>query len=148
MVDRSLLDKFHNDQGRDAIARRAMISSLTCKPRDPMFKLQLMELQMKYTEIEANTGASTSNESRVMDGFWEALRGLRFTVNSTASREPPSGMTPGGVEYRADELMRMAQGETVILPGGLDTAEFPTRRSVHDDDEVEKEDDPTLREGE
>jgi hypothetical protein len=44
--------------------------------------------------------------------------------------------------------MLMDEGQQVILPGGLGDTEFPTTKSVLDDDEPEKKDAPTLREGE
>jgi hypothetical protein len=132
--DPDFLPRYYREQSREQVARRATIAAWTLRARDPLVKVQLMELQARYAEMEAKLhGPVGGEDDRLLDGLQAVLGHVKLTVaTATAARERPCSL-PNGAELRAGPLFRAALGAAVDLPDGMAEAKFPESRRPRDE---------------
>jgi hypothetical protein len=124
LEDEALVDRYCRDQARDLVARRALVAALTIRGRDPYVKLQLMEVNAKFVEIEAQGGAAAGGD-RVLDGLRMVLEAVSLQRGAPGAR--PASVLSSGVELRLAEQLALpapAADATLEPPGGT-TPAFP-----------------------
>jgi hypothetical protein len=132
--------KYHNNQTRDLVGHRALLAAVTLRTRDAMNKLQMMELNAKYFEIESKVDGSVgSTEDYALDGLKQVLASIPISANHVNSGQLPANVLPNGVEVRAADMLKLQLGIPVDLPDG--TTPFPEPRRFGAAEPAEQEPD-------
>jgi hypothetical protein len=134
--DPAYLRTYYREQNRDVVGRQSLIAAITLRARDPMFKLQLMDLNAKYVEIETKRdGPAGDDNDYILDGFQKAMSLFRMRVMPQTGDERPPGVLPNGVELRADQLWAMRTDPNFKIPEEMLNAKFPEIRRPDSDSE-------------
>jgi hypothetical protein len=132
VADPTHLRKFYNTQNRDLVGRRSLLAGVTLRVRDPMFKIQLMELHAKYIQIEVQSeGPAGTEDDYLRDSVMDLLRSIPISANTGTGRA--SNVLPNGVELRVHDQINQACDLPLTLPEDAENVQFPTARPVHED---------------
>jgi hypothetical protein len=139
----AMAEGWFRQQTRGVIQRRALLETLKLRARDAFAKLQLLELNRSYEEVEQATQGPVGGDERLLDSVRMMLDQVRFLVKSPGAPSGSSNILPNGVELRAADTFRVAAGLPIDLPQAMRDAKFPPPRTVatpeSDDDEDDDE---------
>jgi hypothetical protein len=124
--DPALLREYYRVQNRDVVGRQSIIAAITLRVRDAMSKLQLMELNAKYVEVESKQdGSAGTINDIILDGLQKTLESMPVKVMEATGSVRPSNVLPNGVVLSERQMMEMAIDPNFKIPDAMLNAKFP-----------------------